>query len=62
MYRIQGALGSPSVGLGGKGVMESGISTGAAVGTAGLSLLVERLMIDDRHPCRTALGSASGSN
>lgn len=62
MYKIQGSLAAPSVGLSSKGALRTGISTGAAVGTVGMSLLVERLVIDDRHPCRTALGPPSESN
>jgi hypothetical protein len=62
MYKIQGPLAAPSVGLSSKGALRTGISTGAAVGTAGMSLLVERLVIDDRHPCRTALGSPPAAN
>jgi hypothetical protein len=62
MYQIQGALGAPSLGLSGKGALSSGMSTGAAVGTAGVSLLVERLLLTDRHPCRTALEPPSASN
>jgi uncharacterized protein involved in outer membrane biogenesis len=61
MYQIEGALAAPSLGLSGKGLRETGISAGAAVGTAGVSLLVERLLLTDREPCRTALGPASVS-
>ena len=62
MYQIQGALGAPSLGLSGKGALSTGMSTGAAVGTAGISLLVERLLLTDRHPCRTALGTPPEAN
>jgi uncharacterized protein involved in outer membrane biogenesis len=62
MYQIQGALAAPSVAISGKGALGSGLSTGAAVGTAGVSLLVERLLLTDRQPCRTALGPPPEAN
>jgi uncharacterized protein involved in outer membrane biogenesis len=59
MFMIRGALAAPSIGVSGKGALRSGVTVGVAVGTAGVSLLVERLMLADRHPCRTALSPAS---
>ena len=62
MFEIQGTLGAPSLGVSGEGALRSGVSVGVAVGTVGLSLLAERLMLADSHPCRTALGSSPASN
>ena len=62
MFKIQGALGAPSLGVSGEGALRSSVSVGVAVGTVGLSLLAERLMLEDSHPCRTALGPSPASN
>ena len=62
MFAIQGPLGAPSLGVSGEGAIRSGVSVGVAVGTVGVSLLVERLMLADRQPCRTALGLSPASN
>jgi len=58
MFKITGTLAKPSYGVSAEGVIEAGITTAAAVSTAGLSILVEGLAtkaLRDRKPCLTAL-------
>lgn len=59
VLRIQGTLQNPSFGVDAAGVATTSVQAGAAVATAGLSLLAEKLfkdLNDDPHPCFTLLG------
>jgi hypothetical protein len=64
MVKVTGTLAKPSYGVSAEGVIEAGLSTAAAVTTAGLSILVESLAtktLSDRTPCRTALGEGKAA-
>ncbi|MFL6623193.1 MAG: AsmA family protein [Sulfurifustis sp.] len=62
MLKIQGSLSKPSVGINPKGVVEGGLSIGAALATGGASLLFEglaRTAAADGDPCGSALTASS---
>jgi hypothetical protein len=56
MFKIEGAISAPSIGVNPQGVLDSSVSIGAAFATSGLSLLLEGLTKHvDSNPCETAL-------
>lgn len=58
LMRVQGTLAKPRIGTDLQGVAKTGARIGAAVATAGLSLLAESVygrISEDQHPCQTAL-------
>lgn len=62
MARVRGTLAEPALSLDELGTVRTAVSVGAAVATAGLSLVGEALfdrLTGDSSPCRTALGTAS---
>jgi hypothetical protein len=61
MTRVRGTLAEPALSLDELGTARAAASVGAAVATAGLSLVGEALfdrLTGDSSPCRTALGAA----
>jgi hypothetical protein len=58
LVKLTGSLSDPRIGVDLRGAARQGLSIGAAVATAGLSLLGERLLAEvvDPHPCVTAMG------
>jgi uncharacterized protein involved in outer membrane biogenesis len=58
LVRVQGTLAKPQLGTDLKGLVTTGARVGIAVATVGLSLLAESVygrVIEDEHPCQTAL-------
>ena len=56
---VGGTLASPAPALDAKGTATAGATVGAAVATAGLSLVAQKALektVQDKSPCKTALG------